>query len=144
MSDLTRLTLAEARDGLKKKSFSATELTEAHIAAIEAANPAINAYVLTTPEHALAQAKASDARLAKGEARPLEGLPGNKDLFCTVGIRTTACSKIPTTSLTYESPSAPISGTPAPSCWASSTTTIRHAVHETSAFGPVICLAPHR
>ena len=95
MSDLTRLTLAEAREGLSKKSFSATELTEAHIGAIEAANSALNAYVLKTPEHALAQAKDSDARIAKGEARPLEGLPlGNKDLFCTKGIRTTACSKI--------------------------------------------------
>jgi len=95
VTDLTRLTLAEARDGLKKKSFSASELTEAHIAAIEAGNPAINAYVLETPDHARAQAKAADARLASGEARPLEGLPlGNKDLFCTRGIRTTACSRI--------------------------------------------------
>jgi aspartyl-tRNA(Asn)/glutamyl-tRNA(Gln) amidotransferase subunit A len=95
VSDLTDLTLAEARDGLKAKSFSATELTTAHIEAIEAANPALNAYVLATPEHALAQAKEADARLAKGEARPLEGLPlGNKDLFCTNGVRTTACSKI--------------------------------------------------
>lgn len=95
MTDLTRLTLAEARDGLKAKTFTATELTEAHIAAIEGGNSALNAYVLATPEHALAQAKASDARLAKGEARSLEGLPlGNKDLFCTEGIRTTACSKI--------------------------------------------------
>ncbi|WBT37333.1 Asp-tRNA(Asn)/Glu-tRNA(Gln) amidotransferase subunit GatA [Hyphomicrobium sp. DMF-1] len=95
MSDLTDLTLAEARDGLKAKSFSATELTKAHIEAIEAANPALNAYVLATPEHALAQAKEADARLAKGEARPLEGLPlGNKDLFCTNGVRTTACSRI--------------------------------------------------
>jgi len=95
VSDLTDLTLAEARDGLKAKSFSATELTKAHIEAIDAANPALNAYVLATPEHALAQAKEADARLAKGEARPLEGLPlGNKDLFCTNGVRTTACSKI--------------------------------------------------
>ena len=95
MSDLTRLTLAEARDGLRARTFSATELTEAHLKAVEAANPALNAYVLVTPEHALAQAKESDARLAKGEGRPLEGLPlGNKDLFCTNGIRTTACSKI--------------------------------------------------
>jgi aspartyl-tRNA(Asn)/glutamyl-tRNA(Gln) amidotransferase subunit A len=95
VSDLTDLTLAEARDGLKAKSFSATELTKAHIEAIEAANPALNAYVLATPEHALAQAKEADARLAKGEARPLEGLPlGNKDLFCTNGVRTTACSRI--------------------------------------------------
>jgi aspartyl-tRNA(Asn)/glutamyl-tRNA(Gln) amidotransferase subunit A len=95
VSDLTDLTLAEARDGLKAKSFSATELTKAHIEAIDAANPALNAYVLATPEHALAQAKEADARLAKGEARPLEGLPlGNKDLFCTNGVRTTACSRI--------------------------------------------------
>ena len=51
--------------------------------------------MLPTPEHALAQAKASDARLAKGEARPLEGLPlGIKDLYCTKGVRTTACSNI--------------------------------------------------
>ncbi|MGQ0672364.1 MAG: Asp-tRNA(Asn)/Glu-tRNA(Gln) amidotransferase subunit GatA [Hyphomicrobium sp.] len=95
MTELTKLTLAEARDGLKAKTFSATELTKAHLAAIEAANPVLNAFVLVTPEHALAQAKDSDARLKKGVGRPLEGLPlGNKDLFCTQGIRTTACSKI--------------------------------------------------
>lgn len=95
MTDLTTLTMAEARDGLKKKSFSSVELTDAFLAAIEAANPDLNAYVLQTPEHARAQAKESDKRLASGDARPLEGLPiGNKDLFCTNGIRTTACSKI--------------------------------------------------
>ena len=84
MTDLTKLTMAEARDGLKAKDFSALELTDAFIAAIDQANPALNAYVLPTPEHARAQAKASDERLAAGKARPLEGLPiGNKDLFCT-------------------------------------------------------------
>ncbi|SIP91253.1 Asp-tRNA(Asn)/Glu-tRNA(Gln) amidotransferase subunit GatA [Bosea sp. TND4EK4] len=94
MTDLTRLTLTEARDGLKAKQFTATELTQAHIAAVEKAR-ALNAYVLETPEHALKQAAASDARLAKGEAGPLEGLPlGIKDLFATEGVRTTACSKI--------------------------------------------------
>ncbi len=94
MTDLTRLTLTEARDGLKAKSFSATELTQAHIAAVEKAR-ALNAYVLETPEHALKQAAASDAKLAKGEAGPLEGLPlGIKDLFATEGVRTTACSNI--------------------------------------------------
>lgn len=94
MTDLTRLTLTEARDGLKAKSFSATELTQAHIAAVEKAR-ALNAYVLETPEHALKQAAASDAKLARGEAGPLEGLPlGIKDLFATEGVRTTACSKI--------------------------------------------------
>jgi aspartyl-tRNA(Asn)/glutamyl-tRNA(Gln) amidotransferase subunit A len=94
VTDLTRLTLTEARNGLKAKSFSATELTQAHIAAVEKAR-ALNAYVLETPEHALKQAAASDAKLAKGEAGPLEGLPlGIKDLFATEGVRTTACSKI--------------------------------------------------
>ncbi|HRD74418.1 MAG TPA: Asp-tRNA(Asn)/Glu-tRNA(Gln) amidotransferase subunit GatA [Hyphomicrobiaceae bacterium] len=95
MTDLTRLTLTEARDGLRAKKFSATELTKAFLGAIEKANGALNAYVLPTPEHALAQAKVSDQRLADGSARPLEGLPlGHKDLYCTKGIRTTACSKI--------------------------------------------------
>ena len=95
MTDLTKLTLTEARDGLAKKQFKATELTDAFIKAIEKANPALNAYVLQTPDHARAQAKESDKRLASGKAGVLEGLPlGNKDLFATRGIRTTACSKI--------------------------------------------------
>src|SRR5688572_15097527 len=95
MSDLTRLTLADARAGLKTKKFSATELATAFVEAIEAGNAALNAYVLPTPEIALKQAAASDARLAKGTAGPLEGLPlGIKDLFCTAGVRTTACSNV--------------------------------------------------
>jgi aspartyl-tRNA(Asn)/glutamyl-tRNA(Gln) amidotransferase subunit A len=95
VTDLTKLTLAEARAGLAKKDFSSVELTQAHLDAIERANGALNAYVLVTGEHALAQAKAADARLAKGAGGALEGLPiGHKDLFCTNGIRTTACSKI--------------------------------------------------
>jgi aspartyl-tRNA(Asn)/glutamyl-tRNA(Gln) amidotransferase subunit A len=95
VSDLSKLTLADARAGLRAKKFSATELTEALLAAIEAGNRSLNAYVLPTPEIALRQAGASDARLAKGEARALEGLPlGIKDLYCTKGVRTTACSNI--------------------------------------------------
>ncbi|HEV2628608.1 MAG TPA: Asp-tRNA(Asn)/Glu-tRNA(Gln) amidotransferase subunit GatA [Pseudolabrys sp.] len=94
MTDLTSLTLAEARDGLRNKSFSASELAAAHASAIEEAR-ALNAYVLETPEHAAAMAKASDARIAKGEAGPLEGIPlAVKDLFCTKDVRTTACSHI--------------------------------------------------
>src|SRR5919107_750878 len=94
MTNLTDLTLAEARDGLKAKTFSAAELARAHIDAVEKAR-LLNAYVLETPERALEQAHASDAALAKGEARPLEGIPlGIKDLFCTEGVRTTACSHI--------------------------------------------------
>jgi aspartyl-tRNA(Asn)/glutamyl-tRNA(Gln) amidotransferase subunit A len=95
MSELTALTVAAARDGLKNKSFSARELTQAHISAIEAANAELNAYLLVTDERALAMADASDARLAKGKALPLEGIPiGVKDLYCTKGVRTTACSHI--------------------------------------------------
>ena len=95
MTDLTKLTLSEARDGLAEKEFSATELAQAHLDAIEAGNSNLNIYVLPTPDQTLAQAKVSDQRIAKGEAGRLEGLPlGIKDLFCTKGVRTTACSKI--------------------------------------------------
>src|SRR5215468_5030575 len=94
MTELTALTIAAARDGLKQKKFSAAELADAHLAAMEKAR-SLNAYVLETPERALAMAKASDARIAKGDAGPLEGIPlGIKDLFATEGVRTTACSKI--------------------------------------------------
>ena len=94
MTDLTRLTLAEARDALRAKKLSASELTRAHLAAVEAAR-ALNAYIVETPEKALAMAEASDARLARGEAGPLEGLPiGVKDLYATEGVHTQACSHI--------------------------------------------------
>ena len=94
MSKLTDLNLAQARDGLRDKQFSARELTQAHIERVAAADK-LNAYVLQTPEKALEMADASDAKIAQGEARPLEGIPlGIKDLFCTKGVRTTACSKI--------------------------------------------------
>ena len=94
MSELTRLTLKGAIDGLKAKAFSARELTAAHVAAIEAARP-LNAFILETPDKALAAADVADARLASGQAGPLEGIPlGIKDLFCTEGVRTTACSRI--------------------------------------------------
>jgi len=94
MTDLTALTLAQARDGLRAKQFSAAELTDAHLAATERAR-ALNAFVLETPEFARKMAGASDERLAKGQGGALEGLPlGIKDLFCTDGVRTTACSHI--------------------------------------------------
>jgi aspartyl-tRNA(Asn)/glutamyl-tRNA(Gln) amidotransferase subunit A len=95
LTDLTELSIAQARLALARKDFSATELAQAHLAAIEAANAALNAYVLPTPERALAMAKASDARIGRGEAGALEGIPlGIKDLFATKGVRTTACSHI--------------------------------------------------
>jgi aspartyl-tRNA(Asn)/glutamyl-tRNA(Gln) amidotransferase subunit A len=94
MTELTSLTLAEARDRLRNKAFSAVELTDAHLAAIERAR-ALNAYVLETPDQARAMAKQSDARLRAGDARPLEGIAlGIKDLFATKDVRTTACSHI--------------------------------------------------
>jgi aspartyl-tRNA(Asn)/glutamyl-tRNA(Gln) amidotransferase subunit A len=90
----TSLTLARARAALAKKQISALELADAHLAAIEKAR-ALNAFVLETPERARAMAKASDARIAAGHARALEGIPlGIKDLFCTEGVRTTAGSRI--------------------------------------------------
>ena len=95
MTDLTALTIAEARDQLKAKAITATELTGAYIQAIENANEALNAYIVTTPEKALEMAKASDARFAAGNVGPLEGIPlGIKDLFGTEGIHTQAASHI--------------------------------------------------
>ena len=94
MTTLNELTLADARDGLKAKDFSAGELTKAHLAAMEKAR-GLNAYVLETPERALTMANVADTKIAAGEARPLEGIPlGIKDLFCTHGVATTAGSKI--------------------------------------------------
>jgi len=95
MTNPTDLTIAEARAALDRKDLSATELAEAHLDAIDKANEALNAFVLVTPERALEAAKESDGRIAKGEARALEGIPlGIKDLFATKGVRTTACSHI--------------------------------------------------
>ncbi|MGB2178256.1 MAG: Asp-tRNA(Asn)/Glu-tRNA(Gln) amidotransferase subunit GatA [Hyphomonas sp.] len=94
MTDLTKLTLADALDGLKAKKFSSREITQDFIQSIEASR-VINAYVVETPEKALEMADLADARLAKGEGGKLEGAPlGVKDLYCTKGIRTTACSNI--------------------------------------------------
>src|ERR1700756_4100843 len=94
MTDLTSMTIAEARDGLAKKSFTSRELTDAHIAAMEAAR-VLNAYVLPTPDKAREMAQAADAKIARGEGGPLAGIPlGIKDLFATKDVRTTACSKI--------------------------------------------------
>ena len=90
------MTLADARDALAAKKFSAVELTQAHLDAIAKHNAGLNAYVHHTPEIALAQAKASDDRRAKGDKLGLmDGIPiGVKDLFCTKGVESQAASKI--------------------------------------------------
>lgn len=94
MAKLTEMTIADALDGLKKKEFTASELTEAHIKAAEGARN-LNCFITETFDHARRQAKESDARYAKGAARDLDGVPiAMKDLFCTEGIQTTAASKI--------------------------------------------------
>ncbi|MCX8569358.1 MULTISPECIES: Asp-tRNA(Asn)/Glu-tRNA(Gln) amidotransferase subunit GatA [Hyphomicrobiales] len=95
MTDLTRLTIAEAREKLRGKEITASELTEAYVQAIEQANPTFNAYIATTPDKAREMAKVSDAKLAKGEGGALEGIPlGIKDLFATEGVHTQACSHV--------------------------------------------------
>ncbi len=95
MTDLTRLTIAEARDKLRGREITASEITEAYLAAIDRANPALNAYVAVTHDKAREMAKASDARLARGEGGALEGIPlGIKDLFATEGVHTQACSHV--------------------------------------------------
>ncbi len=93
--NLTDLGLGPARRALGRREFSARELTLAHLAAIEALNPRLNAFLLVTAGEALAAAEAADAALARGEAGPLAGIPlAIKDIFCTKGVRTTAASRI--------------------------------------------------
>ncbi|MGF7157715.1 Asp-tRNA(Asn)/Glu-tRNA(Gln) amidotransferase subunit GatA [Bartonella heixiaziensis] len=95
MTDLTTLTIAQARDALTKGDFKASELTEAYLKAIELANPILNAYVAITAEKAIKMAALSESRLAKGQGGSLEGIPlGIKDLFATQGVHTQACSHI--------------------------------------------------
>jgi len=92
--ELTELTVSSARDGLERGDFTSRELTEAHLAAIDGA-AALNAFILPTPDRALADADASDARRAKGHAGAMDGIPvAIKDLFCTEGVATTAGSHI--------------------------------------------------
>ena len=93
VSELTALTLAQARDGLKKKSFTAAELADAHLAAIEKAR-ALNAFVLETPERAAEMAKAADARIASGGAAARRHSARGQGHVLHSGVRSTACSHI--------------------------------------------------
>jgi aspartyl-tRNA(Asn)/glutamyl-tRNA(Gln) amidotransferase subunit A len=141
MAELTSLTIAEARTGLANKDFTAAELADAHLVAMERAR-ALNAYVLETPERAGAMAKAADARIAKGTAGPLEGIPlAVKDLFATENVRTTACSRI------LDNFSPPYESRVSANLWRDGAVLLGKtnndefamgSSNETSAFGPVI------
>jgi aspartyl-tRNA(Asn)/glutamyl-tRNA(Gln) amidotransferase subunit A len=92
---LTDLTIAEAQVGLRAKTFTAVELTEAHLQGIDALNPRLNAFITVNHAKALDQAKKADKAIARGDLAPLTGIPlAVKDLFCTEGVRTTAASLI--------------------------------------------------
>jgi aspartyl-tRNA(Asn)/glutamyl-tRNA(Gln) amidotransferase subunit A len=92
MTELTELGIAQIRDGFRDGDFSAREVAEAFNAAVASAK-ALNAFIVETPEHALAAADAADQERASGSVRPLSGVPlGIKDLFCTEGVQTTAAS----------------------------------------------------
>ncbi len=94
MTDLTKLTISDALDGLKNGDFTSEELTTAHIKQMEAKKD-LNAFVVDTPEIALNAAKESDKRRKEKKVGKMEGIPvGVKDLFCTKGVRSTACSHI--------------------------------------------------
>ncbi len=95
MTNLTQLGVRALRDGVADGTFTAREVAEAHNAAVAAASE-LNAFIVTTPDHALAAADKVDAARAAGEALgPLAGVPiGMKDLFATKGVQTTAASHI--------------------------------------------------
>ena len=141
MSDLTALTLAAARDGLRAKRFSALELNEAAIAAVAAARP-LNCFITETAEQARRAARVADERLRRGEPRPLEGIPlGIKDLYCTEGVRTTAASRI------LQNFEPPYESTVSANLWRDGATMLGKlnldefamgSSNETSFFGPVV------
>jgi aspartyl-tRNA(Asn)/glutamyl-tRNA(Gln) amidotransferase subunit A len=141
MTDILDLSAVEARTALDARSFSATELATAYIDAAEQ-TATLNNYVLLTPDHALDMAAKADVRLGKGEAGLLEGIPlGVKDLFCTNGVQTTACSRI----LSEFTP--PYESTVTANLWAAGAVMIGKlncdefamgSGNETSIFGPAI------
>ena len=95
MTDLTDLGIAAIRDGVRLGSFSAVEVADAFVVKVARAKP-LNAFLVETPDHALAAARDADRARAAGETlKPLAGVPiGMKDLFCTAGVATTAASDI--------------------------------------------------
>ncbi|MFG1428287.1 Asp-tRNA(Asn)/Glu-tRNA(Gln) amidotransferase subunit GatA [Roseixanthobacter glucoisosaccharinicivorans] len=141
MTALNQLTLTQAREKLALREFTAVELTQSYLDAMEAAR-GLNAYLEETSEKALAMAAASDTRIANGEAGPLEGMPiGVKDMFCTEGVATTAGSKI------LETFVPPYESTVTAQLWRDGAVMLGKlnndefamgSSNETSAFGPVV------
>lgn len=95
MTDVTELGIAALRSGIREGDFTAREVVDAFVVKVSQAK-ALNAFIVETPDHAIAAAKEADAARAAGEAlKPLAGVPiGMKDLFCTKGVQTTAASHI--------------------------------------------------
>ena len=92
---LHTLTVAEMARGLRAREYSSLDLTLHFLGRIERMGPALNAFVTVTADRALADARAADERLARGEGGPLTGVPiAHKDIFCTAGILTTCSSKM--------------------------------------------------
>jgi len=93
MTELTDLGVREIRDGVRSGAFSAVEVADAFVTRVAAAKP-LNAFIVETPDHAVAAAREADRAKAAGETlKPLAGVPiGMKDLFCTKGVQTTAAS----------------------------------------------------
>ncbi|MDE2042279.1 MAG: Asp-tRNA(Asn)/Glu-tRNA(Gln) amidotransferase subunit GatA, partial [Alphaproteobacteria bacterium] len=142
MSKLTDLGVAELRDGFRGGNFTAREVAEAFNAVVAGAS-ALNAFITTTPEHALAAAdEADNARAAGGDLKPLAGIPiGMKDLFATRGTRTTAGSHI------LEGFTPPYESTVSGKLWDAGAGMLGKlnmdqfamgSSNETSSFGPVI------
>jgi len=94
VTNLTDLGIARIRDGIRDGAFSAREIAEAFIEAVEKGR-SLNAFTVETPERALAAAASADEARASGALKPLSGVPlGIKDLFATEGVATTAGSRI--------------------------------------------------
>jgi aspartyl-tRNA(Asn)/glutamyl-tRNA(Gln) amidotransferase subunit A len=141
MSELTDLGIAAIRDGVAGGDFSARDVASAFAEKVSKAS-ALNAFLVETPDHALAAADAADAARAAGTLKPLSGVPiGMKDLFCTKGVAATAGSLI------LESFVPPYESTVSGKLWAAGAGMLGKlnmdqfamgSSNETSAFGNVI------